>query len=324
MDTLKSSVGVRRLLRATAVVATTLTLVAAAGAAPAAAHGHGSRFPDVIALPDGFLPEGIAIGPGPYAYLGSRADGRVLRVDLATGKLTDPVSGPLGAPSVGLKTDARGRLFVAGGPAGSGRVIDVKAGKILKSYLFAAAPTFVNDVVLTHGAAYFTDSRRPVLYKVALGKRGVLPDTFETLTLSGDYVHDPTPNVNNLNGIAQTPDGRALIVVQSSTGKLFRADPATGVTKEVDAGGYVFTNGDGLLTLGRDLYVVQNRLNKVAKVQLNRSGTAGTVTGQYTDPDFDVPTTVAAFGRRLYLPNARFNSPQTPETTFTLVAIPRS
>jgi hypothetical protein len=36
-----------------------------------------------------------------------------------------------------------------------------------------------------------------------------------------------------------------------------------------------------------------------------------------------VPTTVAAFGRRLYLPNARFTSPQTPETTFTLVAIPR-
>lgn len=329
MDTPKSRSGVRRLLRDTALMAATLTLVVVAAPATASAtavapaRGDGGRFPDVIALPNGFLPEGIAIGPGPYAYLGSRADGRILRVDLITGKLTDPISGPVGSPSVGLKTDARGRLFVAGGSAGNARVIDVNSGAILRSYTFATAPTFVNDVVLTRTAAYFTDSRRPVLYKLALGTRGALPETFETITLSGDYVHNSTPGVNNLNGIALTPDRRALIVVQSNTGKLFRVDPATGVTREIDAGGYLFTNGDGLLTLGRDLYVVQNRLNKVAKARLNWGGTAGAVTEQHTDPDFDVPTTVAAFGHRLYLPNARFTSPQIPETTFDVVAIPR-
>jgi hypothetical protein len=42
-----------------------------------------------------------------------------------------------------------------------------------------------------------------------------------------------------------------------------------------------------------------------------------------TDPRFDVPTTVASFADRLYLPNARFSIEPTPETTYTAVAIPR-
>jgi hypothetical protein len=40
-----------------------------------------------------------------------------------------------------------------------------------------------------------------------------------------------------------------------------------------------------------------------------------------SDPRFDVPTTVASFGNRLYLPNARFSTPPTPETTYNAVAI---
>jgi hypothetical protein len=33
---------------------------------------------------------------------------------------------------------------------------------------------------------------------------------------------------------------------------------------------------------------------------------------------------MAAFANRLYLPNARFNTPPTPTTPYTAVAIPRS
>ena len=43
---------------------------------------------------------------------------------------------------------------------------------------------------------------------------------------------------------------------------------------------------------------------------------------QIADPRFDVPTTAARFGDRLYLVNARFTSPQLPETTFNGVAVP--
>ncbi|MEK8105192.1 hypothetical protein NKG94_08380 [Micromonospora sp. M12] len=125
----------------------------------------------------------------------------------------------------------------------------------------------------------------------------------------------------NLNGISTTPDGRALIVVQSTTGMLYRVDPATGVSTAVDVPGHTFTNGDGLLLLGRTLYVVQNRLNQVAVVRLNHTGTAGTVTSTITDPNFDVPTTVATALGRLYLPNARFTTPPTPTTPYTAVAV---
>ena len=85
----------------------------------------------------------------------------------------------------------------------------------------------------------------------------------------------------------------------------------------------MLTAGDGLLVSGRTLLVVQNRLNQVAVVHLNREGTEGEIVGTLTDPRFDVPTTVAAFGNRLYLPNARFTTPPTPTTPYTAVAIPK-
>jgi hypothetical protein len=100
-------------------------------------------------------------------------------------------------------------------------------------------------------------------------------------------------------------------------------DPATGVTRTVDLGGELVTNGDGLLLLGRTLFVVRNQNNEVAVVSLNRAGTRGEIVDRLTDPRFDTPTTVAAFGKRLYLPNARFNVTPAPDTPYTAVAIPR-
>ena len=48
------------------------------------------------------------------------------------------------------------------------------------------------------------------------------------------------------------------------------------MTREVDLGGATLANGDGLLLAGRVLFVVQNRLNQIAVVQLSgRSTGAG-------------------------------------------------
>ncbi|WP_117214191.1 SMP-30/gluconolactonase/LRE family protein [Allorhizocola rhizosphaerae] len=287
----------------------------------AAAHGGSDKFPTLIPLPDNWLPEGVAIGDRPFAYFGSRADGSIYRANLVTGEGAPlPTPGP-GTPAVGLKIDDRGRLFVAGGGAGNGRVVNAFTGEILANYQFTTAiPTFVNDVVLTPRAAYFTDSRQAALYVVRISRRGRLAEQAETLPLSGDLVLNPA--VNNANGICRTPDGEALIIVQSNTGMLFRVDPATGVTTTVDLGGEVMTNGDGLLQEGRTLYVVQNRLNTVAVLRLARDGSSARVTDRLTDPRFNVPTTVASFGNRLYLPNAKFGA-NPPATTFEAIAIPK-
>ncbi|MGC5285420.1 SMP-30/gluconolactonase/LRE family protein [Micromonospora sp. DT231] len=307
-----------RPLRAALGGALSAALLTCVAVAPAQAHSAG-RLPTVLALPDGFAPEGIATA-GRYAYLGSRATGAIQRVDLVTGRGTT-IGAATGTPSLGLKIDARGRLFVAGGTAGDARVLDTRTGEVLARYQFATTPTFVNDVVLTRDAAYFTDSNRPVLYRLPLGRGGALPpaDGFTTIALTGAYQQVGTGV--NVNGIATTPDGSALIVVQSNTGTLYRVDPATGATTVVDVPGYTFTNGDGLLLRGRTLYVVQNSLNQIAVATLNHAGTRGTVTGTITDPNFDVPTTVAEAWGRLYLPNGRFTTPPTPTTPYTVVAV---
>ncbi|WP_282701600.1 superoxide dismutase [Streptomyces sp. CC219B] len=296
----------------------------AAGAAlagpPAAAAGR----PAVIPLPDGFRPEGITIGGGPYAYLGSLGDGSIYRADLRTGAGRIVSTGP-GTPSVGLKLDDRGRLFVAGRGEGA-RVVDARSGEILASYVLSTTtPTFANDVFLTPGAAWFTDSFRPALYALPLGRHGRLPgaDDVVTIPLGGAWSQVPG-EVVNANGITRTPDGSALLVVQSGVGALHRVDPRTGITELVDLGDAApLTNGDGLLLIGRTLYVVQNRQNAVDVFTLAADGRSGVFRRRITDPAFDVPTTVAAHRDRLYLPNARFTTTPTPGTTYDIVSVPK-
>lgn len=302
-----------------AILKATLCAIAAllAPAAPLAPPAQAAAPPGTFPLPAGFQPEGIEIGPGPYAYLGSRATGSIYRADLRTGRGRIISEGP-GTPSLGLKTDDRGRLFVAGGSGGDARVIDPRTGTVLRSYRLATGAAFVNDVVLTGGAAYLTDSTNPVLYKLPLGRRGELPAEPVSVPLTGALRY--TTGIN-ANGIAPAPDRRHLLIVQSNTGKLFRADPRTGATTEVDLGGETLVNGDGLLLSGRTLYVVQNRLNTVAVVHLSADGSSGRVAERVTDERFDVPTTVAAFGGRLYLPNARFTTPPAPDTPYDVVSI---
>jgi sugar lactone lactonase YvrE len=293
----------------TALLATLLT-------APAA---QARPLPDRIPLPDGFQPEGIAIS-GHHAYFGSRATGAIYTADLRTGK-GRVLSRAVGSPSLGMKVDGRGRLFVAGGTGGDGRVIDTRTGKVLRTYQFTdARPTFVNDVVLTPRAAFFTDSSNAELYRVPLGRTLARQRQVRGVSLTGAWRQTPDLNAN---GIARTPDGRALLVVQSSTGFLFRVDPATGFARRVRLGGTLLTNGDGLLVHDRTLYAVQNQLDKVAVVHLDATGTRGRLVDTITSSHFDVPTTIARSGRSLYLPNARFSTPPTRTTTYSAFRVTR-
>lgn len=276
-------------------------------------------FPSRIELPDGFQPEGIAIGGGPTAYLGSLADGDIYQASLRTGR-GRVISEGDGSPAVGLALGRRGRLFAAGGDSGTAKVVNTRTGAVVADWTFSAEGSFVNDVVLTRRHAYFTDSSKPVLYRVALGRRGAPADDFAVLPLTGAWVQ---PAGFGANGIETTPRGRRLIVVNSTEGALYRVGPFTGVARKVDLGGYAVTNGDGLLRRGRTLYVVQNRLNTVAVIRLDRRGTSGTLRRTISSDDFDVPTTVARFGRSLYLPNARFGTEPTATTDYWVTRVHR-
>jgi sugar lactone lactonase YvrE len=276
----------------------------------AAPLGAAGQFPERIALPDGFGPEGIAIGKQATFYVGSIPTGAIYRGNLRTGEGSVFIPGAAtGRAAIGVEFD-HGLLFVAGGGTGKGFVYSARSGDLLATHTFftptAPGQTFVNDVAVARGGAYFTDSRRPFLYRV--GEDGVT-----AIPLSGDVVYDPA--VNNANGIEATPDGKTLIIVQSNTGKVFTVDPESGRTDEIVLNENV-ERGDGLLLDGRTLYVVQNTFNKIAVIRLERDLASGMVTTHLTDPDFDVPTTIDEFGNRLYAVNARFTTPPTPETDY--------
>jgi hypothetical protein len=68
---------------------------------------------------------------------------------------------------------------------------------------------------------------------------------------------------------------------------------------------------------------VQNRLNRIAVVRLSRHVSAGPITGHLTDPDLDVPTTIAEFGKALYAVNARFGVPNPNTQPFSVVRLER-
>lgn len=296
-----------------------------------------SAYPTVIPLPTGFQPEGIALGYGHTFYVGSFISGAVYQVDPRTGEgavLVPPAPGQRMA--VGLSHDRRSNLlFAAGGLTGAGYVYDAETGATVQAYTFGPPNvTFLNDVVVTQRAAYFTDSFNPVLYRVPLGPAGELPDPAQVdpLPLIGDFQNVPECPLPflapiNANGIDATPNGQYLVLVNLCLGTLYRVDAETGVAKLIDLGGAAVPFGDGILLDGYDLYVVQNVLNQIAVIQLNRQLDAGVLMRVITDPKFRIPATIAEFGDALYAVNARFDVAPPPgvwpDIEFEVVRVPK-
>lgn len=299
----------------------TTVLLSAALLTTMSVPASAQAFPDVIPLPDGFQPEGIAIGGGPTAYAGSLADGDLVRVDLRTGAVERFVDVE-DRMAVGLGLDPSGGLvYVSGGVTGQAWVYDTTTGaEVAALTLTDDDPTFVNDVVVTRTDAWFTDSFAPVLYRVPLGVDGTPTGVVETVDLGGDF--DFIEGAFNANGIEATPDGSSLLVMHSGAEELHRVDPASGATTVVDVG-LPLTAGDGLLLDGRrHLTVVQNQENMITSIALSPDLATGTVTGEVEDQDdFDVPTTVAAHGSRQYVVNARFGIDEPETASFTMVRV---
>ncbi len=304
----------RHALLAVLMIALYFTLI---GAAPAA------QFPDVIPLPNGFQPEGIASGKGTTFFVGSIPTGAVYRGDLKSGQTEELVPAQAGRSSIGMKYDARsGLLFVAGGATGKAYVYDGKNGATVAEIQLSTESSFINDVIITRQAAYFTNSFQAVIHKVPLAKNGKpLNQPSVTIPLSGEY--EFTAGAFNANGIEASHDGKTLIIVNSSEGALYTVDPASGVAEHIDLGADSVPNGDGILLRGKTLYVVQNVLNQIAVVHLSPKFASGEVVDLITSPLFRVPTTIARFGDALYAVNARFDTPPTPDTEYEVVRVPK-
>ncbi|MGH9372125.1 MAG: SMP-30/gluconolactonase/LRE family protein, partial [Vicinamibacterales bacterium] len=208
-------------------------------------------------------PEGIAYDPKDgNIYTGSAATGLIFRMvpqvpSTKVGTIVAPEGAVLpGDPFpalLGMKVDGANRLWVAGGRTGKMAVVSTIRGNVLKRFDTPAEPAgLINDVVVTSSGAYFTDTLRPTLWRVPV---------------EGDHIGELEPWLQfqgspleytegaNLNGIAATPDGRNLIVVQMNKGLLFRISVADKRVTPIDTGGEALNTADGLVLDGRRLYV---------------------------------------------------------------------
>jgi sugar lactone lactonase YvrE len=294
-------------------------------------------FPDSVPLPDDFAPEGIAVGTGSTFYVGSLVDGDIYRGDLRSGEGAVFIDAPAGRSATGLKVDeAHHRLFVAGAATGHGYVYDTRDGTPLADLALAPTPSsFINDVVVTKDAAYFTDSVNPVLYKVPIAPNGALGSP-ETIVLSGPA--STLLDFPNLNGIDATPNGDTLVVAHSSLGAVLTVDPDTGASRQIAITGGSLTAGtpDGILLDGKTLWVVENFANRLVEIRLAADLSSGRIVSTVTNADvggaFRIPTTVAEHGHLLAIVNARFDlglppplgTGAPPGTDYDVVLVPKS
>jgi hypothetical protein len=284
--------------------------VAAVLALPLGTAAAAPRGDSTIDLPEGFAGEGVAAGRGQTFYAGSLADGRIARGNLRHGTTEVWVEDPVLAPAVGLDADLRhGLLWVSGGPAGEAAAYDLDDGDVAAELtLTTKEPRFINDVVSTHEAAYFTNSMQPELYRVPVSRGGGVgePETVPLLGPAGVFVTG-----FNINGIDATRNGKTLIVVNSATGQLFTVDAATGESALIDLGGGSVPTGDGILLAGHTLYVLQNgnapgTTNQIAVIRLSSDLSSGRIVRTIASPLFETATTLAKRGNVLVAVNAQF------------------
>ncbi len=200
------------------------------------------------------------------------------------------------------------------------RVYRARTGELLQTYPFPTAG-FINDLDISRNAVYATDSVNQQLLVIPLGRRGRLPapSAATTMALTGDLSYSAGFNAN---GIAAR--GGWLVLVQSNEGLLFKVNPRTGKTRQIDTGGYLVTNGDGLELHGKTLYVVRNFSNLVAVLKLRDGLRKARLLGEITSPgNLDVPTTATrAFGA-LWVVNARFRpTPPPPDFEYWITRLP--
>jgi len=268
-------------------------------------NSRAANFPAIINLPNGFYPEGIVTGNGNDLYAGSLYHGGIYKIDLRTGSGAMIVPAQSNRIAVGLDFDTRTKyIFVAGGFDGHAYVYDAISGAGVGAFQLTTT-VFINDVIITENAAYFTNSFAAEFYKLPLGIDGSLPAPGAAITipLSGDFT---MVEGFNANGIVANDDGTKLIIGNSGSAALYSVDSATGVATTINVGGPVPTN-DGLVLRGNKLYVVQNFINQISVIKLKGSWDSGDVLHIITDPNYRIPATAAIKGNMIYAVNAKFD-----------------
>ena len=140
-----------------------------------------------------------------------------------------------------------------------------RSGSLVRTYKFEPGG-FVNDVVVTQRAAFFTDSVEPSLYRVPIDDEG-LPsgqEGVEARRLRGDLIFEDGFNANGIDRFRVqrcSCSSKRTLASCSRSGLWAHSRDRSRRTP--------VSYGDGVLVIGHVAFVVQNFPNKVAKVRLS-------------------------------------------------------
>ncbi|MGY1828281.1 SMP-30/gluconolactonase/LRE family protein [Blastococcus sp. SYSU DS0541] len=310
----------RPTLRRTAAAVFLLPPFVLALAPPVAADdrrpGEGRGQPVTYALsgdPEGSQFEGIAVaGKGRAFYVTETTGGELHRGRLDHPRTDvwldeDDALADGRRVAVGIATDRRERVYVAGGdnrtqdgaPADAPDfwIYDDDRDLLAALRMPVDGPLFLNDVVIgPDGAAYVTDSTTPRIFRIAR-EHG---DWTASLWSDAAGTIAQEPGTFGLNGIEVAPDRRSLVVAHSAAGQLWRFDLATAAPTLVDTGDVDLTSADGLVVEGRTLVAVRNFPRLLTYLRLDPDATAARAVAEVaTDPDRVLTTADVARGRLL-------------------------
>jgi sugar lactone lactonase YvrE len=268
--------------------------------------------------------EGIGVDQSESSfYVSEVTGGEIHRGDLASGDVQEWMAEGRDDrfTARGITTDAHDRIYIAGGPNG----LDTERpdmwvyspdGELLAALKVDAADAFINDVAIgPDGAAYFTNSNAPQIFRVEQTETGWTVETWldasEAITQRDGF---------NLGGIVVSPDGSSLVVAQGNVGLLWRVDLSSGMVQPVDTGNADVTGADGLVLHDGRLTVVRNFPQSIATLELEADGSAAMLLDDVaTDPD-RVLTTAKIAGSNLLLVDSKFDE-ETAEPPFEVLAI---
>jgi superoxide dismutase, Cu-Zn family len=268
------------------------------------------------------FPESVGLDPASGdAYVGSLANGAIYRLSAAA---EVEVWSPGGADErksvAGVKVDSQGRLWAAGGYEGAVHVYDLASRSLIARLDVGARPSCVNDIAFgPAGEAYVTDSLISLLFRVVGEPLAIEP----WVDLAEQGV--PWAEGLNFNGIVLTPDRRHLAACQTNLGRLWQISVDTAQIKEVALDGVSLQHCDGMALSGSTLYVAVNAHNRIAVVELEKDGAAGTVRTILRSDAFAFPTAIAVRDERLLVVNSQLDKMgRAPQLPFTVVAIERT
>ena len=263
--------------------------------------------------PQGSKFEGIGVDRRQQTfYVSETTGGEIHRGDVRRGstKVWLPEGADGRATARGITVDQRGRVYIAGGPnstqsGGPDLWVYAPDGHLLAALRVTEADPFLNDVAIgPDGAAYFTGSNAPQVFRVALEQ-----GRWQVTTWADATGVIATQTGFNLGGIVVSPDRRALVVAQGNTGQLWRFDLRTRAVSAVDVGTANLLNADGLVLRGHTLRVVRNFDHKIATLRLDAAGRHARLLAESDTDRTRVFTTAKIARNRLLLVDSHFDEP---------------